>query len=63
MLLATKVMIEKDKKKQREAVFTKQHTISPEQFKKLIQEKTDRARIYSKAVIGKRETVLQNDYR
>jgi len=62
-LFVQRIMTETDTKKQREAVFTKQHTISPEQFKKLIQEKTDRARIYSKAVIGKRETVLQNDYR
>ena len=42
--------------------FMRQHTLSPEQFKKLIEEKTVRARAYSQSV-RKRETVLQTDYR
>lgn len=55
-------MIEQDSKKQREIEFTRQHTLSPEQFKKLIEGKIARAQVYSKSV-RKRETVLQQDYR
>jgi hypothetical protein len=62
-LFVQRIMTETELKRQREAVFTEQHTISPEQFKKLIQEKTERARMYSNTVMRKRETVLQNDYR
>jgi hypothetical protein len=56
-------MTETDSDKQfRQIEFTQRHTLSPEQFKKLIQEKIERARVYSLSV-RKRETVLQNDYR
>ncbi len=40
-------MIETDSKKQREADFTRQHTITEQEFKKLIAEKMERARFYS----------------
>ncbi len=43
-------MIETDKKKQREAEFTQKYTISPQDFRKMIQEKMERAKVYSKAV-------------
>ncbi len=49
MLLATKVMIEKDKKKQ-EAEFTREHTLSKEDLRKMILAKMERAKVYSKAV-------------
>ena len=50
MLLATKVMIELDKKKQREAEFTREHTLSKEDLRKMILAKMERAKVYSKAV-------------
>lgn len=43
-------MIEKDKKKQREAEFTREHTLSQQDFRKMILEKAERARMYSQAV-------------
>ena len=43
-------MIETDKKKQREAEFIQQYTLSKEDFCKMISEKMERARVYSKAV-------------
>ena len=43
-------MTETDKKKQREAEFIRQHTLSEQDFRKMILEKMERARIYSKAV-------------
>ena len=43
-------MIELDKKKQREAEFTRQHTLTPQDLRKMILEKAERARVYSKAV-------------
>jgi hypothetical protein len=43
-------MIETDSKKQREAEFTQKHTLSKEDLRKMILEKTERARVYSKAV-------------
>jgi ribosomal protein S6 len=43
-------MIEIDKKKQREAEFTRQHTLTPQDLRKMILEKAERARVYSKAV-------------
>ena len=49
MLLATKVMIEKDKKK-REAEFTREHTLTPQDLRKMILEKAERAKVYSQAV-------------
>jgi hypothetical protein len=43
-------MIETDKKKQREAEFTREHTLSKEDLRKMILAKMERARVYSKAV-------------
>ena len=43
-------MIEKDKKKQREAEFTQKHTLTQEDLRKMILEKMERAKVYSKAV-------------
>ena len=43
-------MTETDSKKQREAEFTKKHTLTPEDLRKMIFEKIERARVYSKAV-------------
>ena len=48
-------MIEIEKKKQREAEFTQTHTLTPQDFRKMILEKMERARVYSQAV-NKRET-------
>ena len=50
MLLATKVMIEKAKKKQQEAEFTQKYTLTPQDFRKMILEKMERAKVYSQAV-------------
>ncbi len=56
-------MTETDSNKQlRQIEFIQKHTLSPEQFKKLIEEKMARAQVYSLSV-RKRETVLQQDYR
>ena len=43
-------MIETDSKKQREAEFTRQHTLTPQDLRKMILEKAERAKVYSKAV-------------
>ena len=43
-------MIETDKKKQREAEFIQQYNLSKEDFRKMILEKMERAKVYSKAV-------------
>jgi len=43
-------------KRIKEAEFTRQHTISPEQFKKLIEDKMARAKQYSNARCKKVET-------
>jgi hypothetical protein len=43
-------MIEQDKKKQREAEFIQQYTLSKEDLRKMILEKMERARVYSQAV-------------
>ncbi len=45
-----KVMIETDRKKQREAEFTRKHTLTEEDLRKMILEKFERAKLYSKAV-------------
>lgn len=50
MLLATKVMIETDSKKQLEAEFTQKYTLTPQDFRKMILEKAERAKVYSLAV-------------
>jgi hypothetical protein len=46
-------MIERDQKLNRQAEFTRQHTLSPEQFKKLFEDKLARARQYSLASQGR----------
>ena len=43
-------MIEKDKKKQREAEYTQKHTLTEQDLRKMILEKFERAKVYSKAV-------------
>jgi ribosomal protein S6 len=43
-------MIETDKKKQRQAEFTKKYTLTEQDLRKMILEKTERAKVYSKAV-------------
>jgi hypothetical protein len=43
-------MIEQDKKKQREVEFTLKHTLSKEDFRKMILEKMERAKVYSQSV-------------
>ena len=43
-------MKETDSKKQREAEFTQKHTLTPEDFRKLIFEKFERAKVYHEAV-------------
>ena len=43
-------MIEQDKKKQQDAEFTREHTLTPQGFRKMILEKTERAKVYSQAV-------------
>jgi hypothetical protein len=53
-------MIETDSKQIRELEFMRQHTISPAQFKRMIAEKMERARAYSKAQEGKREALLED---
>ena len=48
-------MIEQNKKKQQEAEFTREHTLTPQDFRKLILEKFERAKVYYNAV-SKRKT-------
>jgi hypothetical protein len=43
-------MIETDKKKQREAEFTREYTLTQQDLRKMILEKAERARMYSQAV-------------
>ena len=43
-------MTETDSKKQREAEFTQKYTLTPEDLRKMILEKFERAKVYSKAV-------------
>ena len=43
-------MTETDSKKQREAEFTREHTLTEEDLRKMIFEKFERAKVYSKAV-------------
>ena len=47
-------MIETDSKIQKEAEFTQKHTLTEEDFRKLISEKFERARVYYNA-LRKRE--------
>ena len=51
-------MTETDSKKQREAEFTQKYTLTPEDFRKMILEKFERAKLYSKAV-RKREIAYE----
>jgi hypothetical protein len=44
------------RKRIKEAEFTRQHTISPDQFKQLIKDKMDRAKQYNEARCKKVET-------
>ncbi len=43
-------MLETDSKKQREAEFTLKHTLTDQDLRKMILEKFERAKVYSKAV-------------
>jgi hypothetical protein len=43
-------MTETDKKKQQDAEFTREHTLTQQDFRKMILEKAERARMYSQAV-------------
>jgi hypothetical protein len=43
-------MKETDTKKQREAEFIREYTLSEQDLRKMIQEKMERARVYSQAV-------------
>ena len=43
-------MTETDKKKQREAEFTQKYTLTDQDLRKMILEKFERAKVYSKAV-------------
>jgi hypothetical protein len=43
-------MLETDSKKQREAEFTLKHTLTEQDLRKMILEKFERAKVYSKAV-------------
>ena len=49
-----------DSKKKQEAEFTQKHTITPQEFKRMIAEKMERARAYSRALEGKRETLTES---
>lgn len=48
-------MIERDQKKIREAEFTRQHTLGPEQLKKLFEDKIARAKQYYEAAKKRRQ--------
>jgi hypothetical protein len=48
-----------DSKKKREEEFMRQHTMTPQDFKKMIAEKMERARAYSKALKRKQETLTE----
>ena len=48
------IMTEQDKKKQQDVEFTREHTLTAQDFRKMILEKTERARVYSQA-FSKRE--------
>ena len=50
-------MIETDSKKLKEFEYMRQHTLTPQDLKKMIAEKMERAKAYSQAV-KKREVVL-----
>ena len=54
-------MIEQDKKKQREVEFIQQYTLSKEDFRKMVLEKMERAKVYSKPLESAR--LLKSDCR
>ena len=49
-----------DSKKKQEAEFTQKHTMTPQDFKRMIAEKMERARAYSKALERKQETPIES---
>ena len=53
-------MEEMDSKKKREAEFLRQHTMTPQDFKRMIAEKMERARAYSNALERKQETLTES---
>ena len=50
MFFDYRIMQETDSKKQREAEFTREYTLSKEDLRKMILEKMERAKVYSNAV-------------
>ena len=54
-------MIEEVSKKQKDAEFTEKHTLTDQDFRKLITEKLERAHMYNEA-LKKREAAIQEDY-
>jgi hypothetical protein len=48
-----------DSKKKLEAEYMQKYTITPQDFKRMIAEKTERARAYSKALEKKQETLIE----
>lgn len=49
-LFLDRKMTEQDSKKQREAEFTQKYTLTPQDLRKMILEKAERAKVYSQAV-------------
>jgi benzoyl-CoA reductase/2-hydroxyglutaryl-CoA dehydratase subunit BcrC/BadD/HgdB len=55
-----KVMIETDSKSKKQSEFMRQHSLTEQDLRKLISEKFERARAYTKAVERKREALLED---
>lgn len=53
-------MTEIDSKKQQESDYIRQHTLTEQDLRKLIAEKYERAKVYSKAEARKREVLLED---
>jgi len=53
-------MIETNNKKQQEAEFIQKFTLTPQDFKRMIAEKMERARMYSLASIKQHETLVKS---
>lgn len=51
--------MEKSDKKKREAEYTQKYTMTPQDFKRMIAEKMERARAYSNALKKTQETFLK----
>jgi hypothetical protein len=49
-----------DSKKQKDAEFLRQHTLTPQDFKRMIAEKMERARAYSSVINRKNATLTEN---